>query len=143
MTIRININDDAVGRVLADEAVKRGCNPGQLAVALIHCAAQGALFDAILDDVDPGNFSALGRTSLQVRVLKALKAFEAPNGMLVASFLDIATYLGLNSRGPVSTAIAALVDKGMIERAEAGRQGVPSRYRMTVKAQLLLKELAR
>ncbi len=128
-------------RYLQSEAERRTCTPQALATALITCVAKGELVDAVLDGTDPSAFSAIGRTSIQVRVLKALRAYEAPNGTMTASFGELGARLGV-SRGSVSTAVAALIAKGFLDQVTRGQPGAPSRYRMTPMAIDLLAELA-
>lgn len=141
MTISVRIPDGKVQDFLQREAEKRTCQPWQVALALVTCVANSDLAEGVLDGFDPAKIGAVASSGLQVRILRCLPAFKVPNGTFLASFRQIADYLGLNTRGQVSNAIQALVRKGMIEIVIHGRQGEPSRYRLTERAELFLKEI--
>ena len=93
-----------------------------------------------MDGFNPAEMQA-SVSSLQVRVLRCMSAFRAPNGTIPVSFRQIAEYLALNTRGQVSNAIQSLARKGMVDIVTHGRQGLPSRYRLTERAELFLKEI--
>lgn len=146
MSLLVRIPEGKIADILSAEADRRSCRPDQLAVALISCAADGNLIDAILDDLNPASVASFKpkRSSLQIRVLMALMAFHAPSGVLVASMSDIARRLNTSNRGAVRNAVHGLIRKNIIELVEVGRAGhSASRYRLTEEGKTFFGELHR
>lgn len=142
IALTIHVPDGRIADFLSAEADKRSCLPEQMALALMSCTAASGLADAILDGFEPAAIprAVPRRSSLQVRVLRALPHFLAPNGTVVASMGDIAHRLGTENRGAVRNAVANLVRKGLVELLLVGTPNYPSRYRITAAGETFLEE---
>lgn len=143
--LTIHVSDEKMEEFLSAEAVKRSCLPEQVALALILCAADGNLADAILDDFRPSAIPETKprRRSVQIRVMRSLPEFQAPNGTIVASVTDISRHLATDNRGCVRNAIHALVRKHLLDVVFVGSAGMPSRYRLTEAGNNFLQELGK
>lgn len=143
--INVRIPEGPLSDFLLAEAERRACRPDQLGLALIRCATEGDLVEAVLDGFSPGSIMAPRNTrqSLQVRVMRTLPAFKAPNGTILASITDIARRLDYRSRGAVRNAILALIEKRLIVLHERGKPGKASRYRFTPEGEAFLRETDR
>ncbi len=143
--ISVRIPEGPITEILSAEAGRRNCKPEQLALSLLHCASHGGLFEAVLDGFDPTILLTPrnDRRSLQIRVIRALPSFKAPNGTILASITDITQRLDYSSRGAVRNALLALMNKHLVALVERGTPGKPSRYRLTEQGEAFLREVGR
>ena len=134
---------DTTSDWLAREARARSCTRRQLASALLSCIASSDMADAVLDGLDP-SLAFADPVSPQVRIMRALPEFRAPNGTYLFSLTDMSTALGSVNRGAIRNAIHRLIAKRLlilIEPPKVGRTGHPSRYELTEAGLAFIREI--